>query len=102
MNKYISQIIIILLVIGGLYLLLSNIKESFSDVVGKEDLLRNKMGVSVRHVKLNDWGGVDYVDQMPPYWRNEHGCYQFPCPSVFDENVVCWKCMWRYSQPNNE
>jgi len=99
MNQYILQIVVISLVITGLYLFLSNIKESFSDVAGKEDLLLNKMGISTRHAKLNDCGGVDYVDKMPPYWRNEHGCYRYPCPSVFDENVVCWKCHWSFGKP---
>ncbi|QKF94333.1 hypothetical protein QKU48_gp0875 [Fadolivirus algeromassiliense] len=55
-----------------------------------------------RHAKLNELGGVDYVDTMPPPWRGENGCFRHPCPSTFDQDIACWICPWVYSMPQNE
>jgi hypothetical protein len=56
----------------------------------------------MRHVKLNDWGGIEYVDRRPPYWRGDRSCFRYPCPAVFADDTVCWKCDWLYSSPQNE
>lgn len=55
-----------------------------------------------RHAKLNDFGGVDYVDRMPPPWRGENGCFRYPCPETFDKNIACWYCPWIYYDAQNE
>jgi len=59
-------------------------------------------GTELRHAKLNDLGGVDYVDRMPPPWRGENGCFRYPCPATFDKDIVCWYCPWIYSVPQLE
>ena len=54
-----------------------------------------------RHAKLNDFGGVDYVDNLSPYFRGEK-CFEYPCPETFKRNIACWKCPWTYSLPQIE
>ena len=46
----------------------------------------------VRHARLNEYGGVVYVDKRPPSARGEYSCYPQTCPSVFQKDIVCWKC----------
>jgi hypothetical protein len=90
MNIYITILLLLLL-----FLILYRIckpllnKETFIDT-------------GPRHVKLNDFGGVDYVDRMPPVWRGEGPCSVVTCPAVFADDTVCWKCQWRIAEPQNE
>jgi len=65
--------------------------------------MENFIDMGPRHAKLNDFDGVMYVDRMPPPWRiNDNSCFEYPCPAVFEKDVVCWKCMWREAEPQNE
>ena len=88
MNCYISILIIILLLLG-LIRIISQKQETFIDT-------------GARHVKLNQSDGVEYVDRMPPAWRGEGPCSVYPCPSIFENDAVCWKCHWREAEPQNE
>jgi hypothetical protein len=52
------------------------------------------------HAKLNDFNGVDYVDDKPPCARGEYGCRKVTCPS--ENNIICWRCADIISQPEYE
>ena len=58
-------------------------------------------GLPPKHAKLNDFNGVDYVDDKPPCSRGEYGCRPVSCPSVFNENTICWKCTDIINEPQN-
>lgn len=53
------------------------------------------------HVKLNDFGGVDYVSDIPPCGRGDRSCAPIVCPAVFKDDLVCWKCLNVISEPQN-
>ena len=82
-------ILLILLLLIILWFIQSRDRETFVDT-------------GPRHAKLNQFDGVDYVDRMPPLWRGEGPCFVYPCPSTFEKDVVCWKCLWRADEPQNE
>ena len=78
--------IIIFLIVGILLysLIFKQNIENFSEL--------NQQLHPIKHVKLNDWGGIEYVDGMPPCARGEHSCTPVVCPSVFEKGVMCWVC----------
>lgn len=82
---YIIMIIILIIILYKL----SNSTESFHNT-------------GIRHAKLNDWDGVISVDNLPPSWRGDRSCFKYPCPAVFEQDITCWKCLWRESEPQNE
>lgn len=91
MLRTIIIIIIILILITILYKLYKLcIKQEHFDTSGG------------RHAKLDDWDSVMYVDNQPPPWRGDQSCFKYPCPSVFEKDIKCWKCFWRESEPQNE
>jgi len=53
----------------------------------------------IRHAKLNRWDAIDYVDGKPPCHRGENSCFIVPCPSVFESDILCWKCDERLYYP---
>ena len=84
----IIQIVLILLLLFVLYKVQLN-KEGFIDT-------------GPRHAKLNHFDGIEYVDRMSPLWRGEWPCTVYPCPAIFEDDVVCWKCHGIESEPQNE
>lgn len=54
-----------------------------------------------RHAKLNDFGGVDYVDDKPPWARGEGSCVPRVCPAVYEKDVICWQCSSYIEEPQN-
>lgn len=50
---------------------------------------------SIRHVKINKSGNIEYVSSNPP---QESCCYQISCPdfvnvlTTLGKNNICWQC----------
>ena len=58
--------------------------------------------MGTRHVEFDIFGRVMYVDRMPPRWRGKYCCDIIPCPKDLADDVVCWECPSRVSEPQNE
>jgi hypothetical protein len=55
-----------------------------------------------RHAKLDDYYGIDYIDDKPPCFRGEYGCSIVNCPKVFNTDIVCWVCKETIAEPQYE
>jgi hypothetical protein len=55
-----------------------------------------------KHVKLNSQNAIDYVDDEPPCSRGEYSCAIVPCPSIYRDGILCWKCWDIEVDPQNE
>lgn len=88
MNIYV-RIILVLLLLYILYVVQKGKLETFIDT-------------GPRNVKFDRFGYIDYVDRMPPSWRGERSCLEFPCPRSFDKNTICWKCLSIQDEPQND
>ena len=52
-----------------------------------------------RHAKLNDYDGIEYIDEAPPQTKGEEDCHVYPCPVGFEKDIICWKCRWFLDDP---
>ena len=55
-----------------------------------------------RHARLTDNDGILYVSNKPPHRLGEYSCYVTPCPTIYEDDIVCWKCMEITAQPELE
>lgn len=44
------------------------------------------------HAKIDKNGDAAYYSWQSPHMNGEQGCTQVPCPSKFDDNIICWCC----------
>lgn len=126
MNKYILLISVIVL----LLIFFKITVEPFDDILVNDiSKVRGKRyGIDIMHAKLNNYGGVDYVDKYPPFWRGEYSCQHVPCPQnpvpnyepraeickanpsnplpvpypqyvKSNEEIVCWQCPSATDEP---
>ena len=56
----------------------------------------------LRHARLNDFGAILYMDDKPPSCHGDHSCEPVECPDGFKHGIVCWRCHWMFSEPQNE
>lgn len=54
-----------------------------------------------RHARLNEFNGLEWVDDLPPCAKGEKSCGVIPCPSVFKDDIICWKCWEQEVEPQN-